>query len=291
MRTDVHRPSVINPDDYEFVACEYLRVDDLGTAQFLMEERAKIRAHMARTGGTYSGHEHGGNCHVCGSVNAVYTVLFYHEKTNSYVRTGTECADKLGYGDAERFRKRCANALEAAAGKRKARAVLEARGLAEAWAIYEKRDEHNTDPDARNEHTAGDIVGKLVQYGSLSDKQIAFLATLLDRIRRAPEIAAQRAAEAAAAADFPKIDGRTTVEGVVLSVKWSEFANAPRMLVRADAGWKCWGAVPAIIEDIKVGERVRFDASLKPSDKDPKFGFFKRPTKASKVPFEQKEAA
>lgn len=103
MRTDTHRPSAIDPTEYQFVAFEYVKLDDIGACYFLQTERARISAHMERTGGTYSGHEHGGNCMVCGNVLATYTVLFYHEKTNSYVRMGDICAQKcdMAYSDGE----------------------------------------------------------------------------------------------------------------------------------------------------------------------------------------------
>lgn len=64
MRNDTHRPSLINPSDYEFVAFECVKMEDLGAAQFAMAERVRINSHMKQTGGTYSRHQHGGNCHI-----------------------------------------------------------------------------------------------------------------------------------------------------------------------------------------------------------------------------------
>jgi hypothetical protein len=78
---------------------------------------------------------------VCGNVKATWTVLFYHQPTNTYVRTGQECADKLemSYGDFNAFRRGITNAIEALAGKKKARAKLELEGLGKAWEIYPRR--------------------------------------------------------------------------------------------------------------------------------------------------------
>ena len=78
-RTDVHAPSRINPEDYEWVGIEYKKQDGdpLGDAMELKWMREQIERHMKKTGGDYSNHEHGGNCHVCGA-HCIYTVLFYH---------------------------------------------------------------------------------------------------------------------------------------------------------------------------------------------------------------------
>ena len=97
-RTDAHRPSVINPAEYEYVAQELIPIgrytgDILADCDFLQSERLRIRRHMERTGGTYSQHFHGGHCKVCGNANAIYTVLFYHDNTNNYVRIGSDCAE------------------------------------------------------------------------------------------------------------------------------------------------------------------------------------------------------
>lgn len=122
-RTDIHRPSAIEPNDYEYVAEEGMRIDNLGDALCLKVQRDIIAAHMARTGGRYSGHEHGGNCMVCGSVNAQYTSLFFHAKSNTYVRMGHDCADKCDCGGEfarKQFRRQVENAREYIAGKAKA---------------------------------------------------------------------------------------------------------------------------------------------------------------------------
>lgn len=51
------------------------------------------------------------------------------------------------------------------------------------------------------------------------------------------------------------------------------------MIVKTDAGWKVYGTVPGSI-DAKRGDHITFEAQVTVSDDDPKFGFFKRPTKA-----------
>lgn len=208
-RNDVHAPSKINPDDYRYVGQEYMRIDGFGDCVILQEMRRVIREDMARTGGTYSGHEHGGNCMVCGSVNAIYTVLFHHATTNSYVRMGQDCAEKCEVGNPDAFRT-FRESIKAAefhkAGKAKAKGLLEMAGLSRSWEIYlEPRkglSENQRSP--WEESTTADIVGKLVQYGSASDKQYNFLRVLLQKIDGRAAVQAKRDADNANAKDCRK---------------------------------------------------------------------------------------
>jgi hypothetical protein len=290
-RKDIHRPAAIEPADYVFVAFDHLpgSSGDLGEALFMQEQRKYKRAHMARTGGKYSGHEHGGLCHVCGSVNAIYSATFYHEKSNSYIRTGLDCAQKLECAGIDAFKKNVKKAKEAAAGKRKAAAILAEAGLGKAWELYvgdTARDREST----RDENTLFDIVSRLVKWGNISDKALAFLATLLDRIERAPEIAAAKAAakalELANAKPVPVVEGRVKVMGEVLSLKEQEgfYGIQLKMLVKTEGGFKLWGSVPsAIRSEVERGSVVEFSAALQKSDNDEYFGFFSRPSKAKVI--------
>ena len=282
-RTDEHRPSVINPEEYDFVAHWMLKIEDFGSAAVILAEREALKNHMEQTGGNWAGHAHGGNCMVCGSVNAVWTNVFYHERSNSYVRVGADCSEKLWNSDfgMNSFRAVGENVREAQAGKRKAQALLADRGLELAWAVA--TDETPEGRDARNqyeERTITDIVGKLIQYGSLSDKQFSFLAGLVDRIANRAAIQAERAAEAAQAADAPA--GRLTVTGQVLSIKLKDgyYGSQLKMVVKTTDGWKAYGTCPAALEATERGETVTFTATFEPANDDPKFAFFKRPTAA-----------
>jgi hypothetical protein len=228
---------------------------------FLAEERKRKRAHMDKSGGSYSQHEHGGLCHICGSVNAIYSASFYHAKSNSYIKAGLDCAQKLECSGIDAFKKNVKKAKEAAAGKRKAKAILVEAGLAKAWELYEadvqaRKDfaaenkawqEANPDPIlisdnsgygviavgapkfkeySREELVAQDIVSRLIKWGNISDKAASYLGQLLDLIERAPEIAAEKAAakalEMADAKPVPMVEGRVLVKGEVLSVKQQE---------------------------------------------------------------------
>ena len=274
-RQDEHRPSAIVPDDYEFVGQECMKIDDLSDCLALQAEREAIRAHMDRTGGSYSQHVHGGNCMVCGSVHAIYTILFYHHPTNTYVRMGSDCATKCEMGGDYKdsaFRAAVQDARRAQAGKKKAEVVLSDEGLTRCWEIS-----CGTVGDKWEESTIGDIVYKLVKYGSLSDRQISFLRSLLDRIDSRVEREAKRAAERAVADDCPT--GKMEIIGVVVKTDMHENDWGVRdvMTVKDDHGFLVWGTSPAAYS-IEKGDRVSFHATVTPSDSDSKFGFFKRPT-------------
>lgn len=276
-RTDIHRPSAIVPADYSFIACDSLYSNAMDVS-FIRAQREVIANHQARTGGAWSNHEHGGTCHVCGA-SAMYLAVYHHTPTNTYIQTGEDCADKMSLGQPAAFRcirEHVARDREAQAGKRKAQTVLAAADLSEAWVIYttSKATEYE-------ENTIRDIVSKLVRYGSVSDKALGFVRSLLARIPERAVKAAARAVEQAAAAPVPVTDARIVIEGEVLSKKVVEgrFGSVLKMLVKTDAGTKLWGSVPAAISPEK-GDRVKLVAKVEPSKDDPKFGFFSRPAQA-----------
>ncbi len=297
MREDVHKPSSIVPDDYEYVAESFMKVEGLGDALCLKAQREIIAAHRAHTGGNFAQVETSGNCQVCGSVNALYTSLFYHAKSNTYVRMGHDCADKCACGgehERNAFRRTMEDARLAQAGKRKAQALLGDAGLSAAWdlyaADYESIPTLITRKDAEGnvivtelpyeERTIRDIVGKLVKYGSITDPTMDLLRKLVERIpgrdTRNAEYAAKRAAEKEAAKPAPK--GRIKIEGTVLKVedRESDWGSVRKMTVKSDEGWLCWSTVPSGI-DIEKDCRIVFVATLSPSDNDSKFAWAKRP--------------
>lgn len=314
-RVDIHRPSAIDPAEYEYIGVEYDKIDDVGACMVLAENRKRIQAHMAQTGGTYSRHEHGGNCHICGAW-AIYTCLFHHRESNVYIRTGFDCAMKMDMGDPKLFRaikREVKKAREAKAGKQKARAILADLGLEECWTIAKELDDDALKAmgalDENGFHkrellALRDIVRKLVAYGSLSDGQVKYLRILPESIRtreqREADRDAKRAAERAAAEPVPADGKRHQITGEVLAVKEyeSDWGTNYKLVVKDDRGFVVIGGIPrelrrvtpiyldeadnatGIEREIDRGDRVQFMARLKASRDDPKFGFYSRPTKA-----------
>lgn len=169
-----------------------------------------------------------------------------------------------------------------------AQQILVAAGLQAAWDIY-----NAGVSDKQEESIVFDIVSKLVRYGSISDKALSFVRSLVEKIAKRSEIEAERARAWEAAQPVPTIDGRILIEGEVLSVKGVDgrFGYQTKVLVQHADGWKVWGTQPIKCER---GDVIRFYAKVEPSDKDAKFGFFSRPTKAevvSSAPVEQLQAA
>ena len=311
MRNDTHRPSVINPSEYEFVAFECIREaaqGDLGACEFVLSERRRIQAHMKETGGTYSQHEHGGNCHVCGA-GAVYTVLFFHAVTNSYIRTGGDCAEKLemSFGDLEAFKKKAQRAGAVAKGKRQAVKKWNEAGLERAYELIAERNalpaieglaltpddfisrerEQAAWAEARERYQRWANVDKIAEmlrttemYGTLSDKMVTYVKSLIAKHDAYAVIKAERAAEKEAAAPCPS--GRLTITGTIVKVeeRESQWGITTKMLVKAAEGFMVWSTLPSGAPSER-GASITFKATLKPSPDDPKFGFGTRPVIAA----------
>lgn len=134
--------------------------------------------------------------------------------------------------------------------------------------------------------TLQDIWYKIERYADPSDKQIAFVGNLVQKLQDAEVTRVEReAATAAKVAEGVKVPtGRVEVEGTVVSTKYVDnaYGGSLKMLVQHESGWKVWGTVPSSL-DVEKGDTVRFTATVEASNDDPLFGFYKRPTKASKA--------
>jgi hypothetical protein len=313
IRTDIHRPSEITPEDYTFVAFSpvWRNNAEMGIMEqcaVIKEQREIISNHMTRTGGTWSHHQHAGSCHICGAW-AIYTVVFYHAKTNTYIKTGADCADKLdmSYGDMNLFRKAIYSYREAKAGIQKAEKFLANNDLLRAWEIRDELAAHSLVMTARylaefkpnpsrdkeweslrrasdarwsGAITIADIVSKLIKYGSISDAQVNLLRVKVQRHDNYEARQQKFAAEREAAAPCPK--GRVKVSGTVLKVAAydNQFGTTMKMTVKAQEGFMVFVSVPSSIPVPERGAVVSFVATIIPSDNDPKFGFGKRPVAA-----------
>lgn len=275
-RTDIHRPATIHPEEYEFIGIWYdpAEVSEVGGGFALRQERENIKRFMDERGADWSNHQHGGTCQCCGA-HALYLAAFYHEPYNQMIRVGQECAYKLHMGCEAAFnaaRRKVSDAKGYATGKARARLQLEEKGLLNAWNLWEANSRADSDTEI-----VVDMIGKLVSYGNLSDKQWEFLKRLMYRIENREALEAERAADKASAKDCPT--GRMDIVGTVLTTRVVEghYGDTLKMFVKTAEGYTLWGTVPSGLRAEK-GAEVRFRATVEPSKDDPKHGYFSRPS-------------
>jgi hypothetical protein len=270
MRTDIHRPSAINVEDYQCIGYLYLwpaQYDDIGFAMWNREERERINNLVRERGWHWSNHEHGGTCGICGAT-ARFVGVFVHVPSGDVIYVGHECAANVEMGNGDAF-----DALKKRihAEQERFRNTVRARKLVVEYGI----------PCMECARYSNDILadmwGKLVKYGSLSEAQVRLAAKLIDEIKN-PKV---REEEPAPTKEAP--EGRVVVVGELLGLKTVEsmYGTQVKMLVRSDdGGWKVWSTRPASLTDAERGSRIQFTAALKRSDKDAYFAYGSRPTKA-----------
>lgn len=86
-------------------------------------------------------------------------------------------------------------------------------------------------------------------------------------------------------AEIPEHGRRVEVVAEVLTTRDDHNGYGPvrKALLKAEvegATLKLWGNLPGAVSHAERGDRIAFRATLKRSDKDARFGFFKRPTRA-----------
>jgi hypothetical protein len=149
---------------------------------------------------------------------------------------------------------------------------------------------YSTSPEARAKARAKSAEKR----EALEAKRVAAAAKRnAERDARKAELEAKWAAEAEIAAPVPT--GRVAVKGKVLMTKtvdgYAYNTLVYKMLVKDDSGFKVFGTVPSSISRVSKGDVVEFTATLEPSKDDPKFGFYKRPSKAVAHYAEDEEVA
>ena len=161
---------------------------------------------------------------------------------------------------------------------------LQDLGLKDAWRVYKDAESHYINHNGleiqKEERTTHDIITRIVKFHNkdITDKQANYLRILLERIGNRANILAQRAKEREQAENCPS--GRVELTGVILKVstRAGRFGVEYKMLLKTDKGFLVWGTQPSSIGTAQKGARVKLTAQVKPSDKDTKFGFYKRPT-------------
>jgi hypothetical protein len=293
-RTDVHCPSKIIPSDYEHVMFYNLSTteDNWPVPSFRVNcnlDRAerdsfgnivKMGKHdedgkccvvglknIARV--KLASHGTTGKCTVCGT-KFVYGEIWKHISTNEYIHIGHICSKKYGllaeYAEFElqynQYKKIRAMEIKKVKDKKDREAFLENYpGLEQAL---------ETDHDiVRN------IKSRFLWSKYLSEKQISLVFKLQNEVNN-PKIEEKYVSAP---------EGKQTFEGIVIKEKiqkWYGKQAVTKITVKVktkDGVWLAWGTAPSGILDstpIK-GKTVCITATLKRSDRDEHFAFFKRP--------------
>lgn len=289
-RTDIHSPTNLVTEDYDYVGYFDAHPED-GETVWIDHSAAELEE--ADTPWTYTGH-----CGHCGQ-SIRYGAFLRHNPTNRILRVGERCLGNRFDRSSQDFHRMRKNASES----RKQQRIKRAR---EAWFAVDA-DREIAFTFATEQVQAGNhgyqgmrhsFVHKINRYGSTSDKFVKAMMRDMVRTERRAEEQAARDAEKAEQPPVP--EGRYEIVGQIIKTAWqdNDFGGRLVMTVKDDRGFLVWGSVPASLDDdlhdllveldaedfvhmVKSHEiRVSFTAAVERGDRDHTFGFYKRPSKA-----------
>lgn len=270
----VHNPTNFEPSDYDVL--DYLdnkRPVYYGQGSKAFEQEVQWwEKDMENTFGTeWRKKVH--HCVHCGNGRVRWITAVKHVPTGDVVVFGSDCTQRLGFADKFAFK---LAQLQAKAAAIKVRFSL--------WNKREKFLAANPEfaqailnleaPVHAKNSFARDVVSKLGQYGSLSEKQVnAVVASL----KRDVEYASQKATGVEEVkGDAPS--GRVAVKGVVLSTKVQEgfYGAQLKMLLKLENNSKVWVTVPSKAY-VEKGQTLTVTATWTPSQDDKSFAYGSRP--------------
>lgn len=274
-----HTPTVHNPTNFEpahYQVEDYLdnkRPEYFG--QGIEAFRAEIawwEADMARVlGADWRMKAH--HCVHCGNGNVRWITAVRHLPTNEVVVFGADCTARLGFEDRKAFKLAQLKAKAEAGHARlriwKMREAFVAAHPDLATAIQEAQQ-----PIHQGNTFVADVLNKLNQYGSLSDRQVT---AVIGSLRRDYEVAARKAQEALEVKGAAP-SGRQTVTGQVLTLREqaSDFGIVTKMLLKLTNNSRVWLTCPSGSQ-IDRGDTVTIRATFQPKADDPSFAFGSRP--------------
>ena len=292
-RTDIHRVGAIIPAHYQHVLSYSLAttlggfpVPSIGITCVLDRRVTDATGKIVKEGQhdadgrccviglimvakvSFASHGNTGKCTICGA-HYIYGDVWVHKPTGEHIHVGHDCVAKYEW---------VANRTDWESKD----AVIRS-GIAKLILKKEKEEECERylakhpglkEALAVDHPTIKDIGNKLVQYGSLTVKQIAFVIRL----------AAEKQGRVTREVNVNAPTGRQTFRGTVVSqkVQDSSFGQQTKITVKvpAEGGvWMAFGTAPKALLDEKAdlrGVEVEITATLT-NGRDPYFAFMGRP--------------
>jgi hypothetical protein len=295
-RTDIHRPVEMDPANYAY---RFAADTGPGGLVGLMStpEGREFWMNFVNNLDPATAHRGTSQCHHCGA-RLRYVAFMEYLPTGKFIVVGETCLDNRfeleSKADFDRLRK--AAELDRAKQRIKtaATAQIDAIGGETGMALDRETDiveAFGMLPGSYAVNTITDIRSKLWKYGSISERQVAFVTRLLTENKGAAAKAAQVAAERAAEVKCPAPTGRVSFEGAVVKRTFFEsyYGYTPtvgyKLIVKVttpDGVWLCHVTEPSKHE-CERGDVVRLTATVTQSDRDNFFGFGKRPSNFSIV--------
>lgn len=271
----VHNPTNFDPANYEVL--DYL--DGKRPAYFgqgIEAHEAEVKfweADLARYFGADWKSKNVRKCVHCGHNPLRWLTVVKHLTTGDVVVFGADCTKRLEFIDQKTFKLAQLQARDAA-NKVRIKVWNAREAFLKANPVFAAAVANYTGTNT----FVKDVVAKLGQYGSLSERQVA---AVLGAIARDAQKAQQQAVEALEVKGEAPV-GRVTVTGVVLSTKTVEgfYGTTRKMLVKLENNSRVWVTVPAS-SGIERNDTVTFTATFETSKDDKSFAFGSRPTVVS----------
>lgn len=270
-RKDVHRPTALVTEDYEYVFAEVNHIDGmpgwvLRCGDYGMELARWVAATDKLDRGTHQ-------CHHCGA-HINYFAILKHTPTGDAIVVGETCLDgrfELASDDFHRLRK----AAELDRKKMRIKKLRAAFITANPDLAFMDDQEQKTGNDFID-----DVARRFRRYGELSEKQIAAVRRAVVRDAKWRE----RAAKEPQPVRIPQTGKHTVIAGTVISVRWDEDDYWGGSKLKALVGcphdgglFKIWTTVPSKVADVDKGDRLSLRGNVERSEDDESFGFMKRP--------------
>ncbi len=283
----IHNPVNFNPADYEVQ--DYLdnkRPPYYG--QDLEHHKQEVlwweKSMAATLGPDWRAKMH--HCIHCGNGSVRWITATKHIPTGEVVVFGAICTARLGFADKHAFKLAQLQA-KAEAGHARMKVWKQREEFVATHPEVATALEQAKQPVHAKNTFVQDVLGKLNQYGSLSDRQVA--AVVQSLARDLERVARQAVEVTEVKGDAPS--GRTTVTGLVLTIKQQASSFAPggfvtKMLVKLANNAKVWLTVPSKATIVR-GDTVTVTATFEVSKDDKHFAFGSRPFLVSRVPATQ----
>lgn len=136
-----------------------------------------------------------------------------------------------------------------------------------------------------------DLTRRLMK-STWSEKQCAFAVNLVKAFTQAKENALRWHSEHEKLGDVEV--GRYEIEGEVIKVSWKDTnysyggESTKKLTIKTPTGNVMYGTCPAAIFDVERGQHIIMTATVEGSKDDPKFGLWKRPSKARIIAEDEK---